>query len=66
MRQRAAAIPADQVAPAPLLTGDDLIAMGYTPGPDFGRVLETIYRAQLDEKISDPKQARTLAERMLA
>ena len=28
------------VAPARLVTGDDLIALGHAPGPDFGRLLD--------------------------
>src|SRR5581483_11808230 len=32
-RQKMAAIPADEIRPQPLITGNDLIAMGYVPGP---------------------------------
>ncbi len=65
MRHRAAAIPADEIAPAPLVTGDDLIAMGYAPGPAFGRVLEAAYRKQLDGEIADRDAARALARQLL-
>ena len=32
----------------PFVTGDDLIAMGYSPGPIFSRILRTIEDMQLD------------------
>jgi poly(A) polymerase len=54
-----------QVAPPPLLNGDDLTALGYHPGPLFKRLLEAIYDAQLEGKISTRDDAiqfvRTLA-----
>ena len=49
--QRAAGIDAEKVSPPPLVTGDDLHAMGMQPGPKFGQVLRTLYDAQLDETI---------------
>lgn len=63
---RAAAIPKECVQPPPLLTGDDLIEMGFTPGPHFGRVLDAIYRAQLNETLSDRAAAEALARELLA
>ncbi len=32
----------------PLLTGRDLIAMGYRPGPEFGRILKAVEDVQLE------------------
>jgi poly(A) polymerase len=40
--------PAEQVRPARLLTGDDLRELGYTPGPDFQKMLNTLEDAQLE------------------
>ena len=40
--------PPDELAPAPLLTGADLIAAGRRPGPEFKRLLDAAYDAQLD------------------
>lgn len=62
---RAAAIPAANVAPPPLLSGDDLSAMNMTPGPKFGRVLDAVYRAQLNEEIHTVEQAAELASRLV-
>ncbi|MFW6059958.1 MAG: CCA tRNA nucleotidyltransferase [Phycisphaeraceae bacterium] len=44
------------VAPEPLVDGDDLIALGLEPGPDFRRLLDGVYDAQLEG------QVRTRAE----
>jgi hypothetical protein len=34
------------------------------PGPKFGEILKTVYRAQLNERITTRQQARELAERL--
>ena len=65
IRDRAEAIPADAIAPPPLLTGEDLIAMGFTPGPEFGPTLDAVYRAQLNEEVVQKEQACALARRLL-
>jgi poly(A) polymerase len=47
-----------QVPEAPLfVTGDDLIAMGYSPGPIFSRILRTIEDLQLDGVLRSRKGA---------
>ncbi|MEX2545139.1 MAG: CCA tRNA nucleotidyltransferase [Phycisphaeraceae bacterium] len=40
------------LAPTPLVTGQDLIELGLTPGPRFGQLLEAIYDAQLDGRVT--------------
>ncbi|NUM53122.1 MAG: CCA tRNA nucleotidyltransferase [Candidatus Hydrogenedentes bacterium] len=50
-------IPPDAIRPTPLLTGDDLIALGYTPSPLFGEILRTIEDAQLEGSIPTKKAA---------
>jgi tRNA nucleotidyltransferase (CCA-adding enzyme) len=35
-------------APAPMVMGRDLIALGLRPGVEFGRILKDCYEAQLD------------------
>lgn len=49
---------ADGLRPAPLLTGDDLIALGYEPGPRFGQILAWVEDEQLDGRLTSPEQAR--------
>jgi tRNA nucleotidyltransferase/poly(A) polymerase len=53
------------VAPAPLLTGDDLVAAGWKPGPVFKRVLDQVYDAQLEDRITTREQAMQLARQLL-
>jgi poly(A) polymerase len=50
-----------EVAPPPLITGDDLTAAGLTPGPAFKRVLDAVYDAQLEDRITTKEQAMALA-----
>jgi poly(A) polymerase len=57
-RKKLAEMPAEQIRPKPLLTGDDLIAMGYTPGPQFKQMLAAVEDAQLEGRLADSQQAR--------
>jgi poly(A) polymerase len=50
------------VAPPPLITGDDLTELGWSPGPVFKRVLDAVYDAQLEDRVADKKAAIQLAE----
>ena len=43
--------------PAPLVNGDDLIAMGLRPGPLFREILERVEEAQLDGTLTSREQA---------
>ncbi len=51
--------------PPPLITGDDLRALGYRPGPAFARALEAARRAQLNEHIADRDAALRIARSVL-
>ena len=53
------------VAPEPLLSGDDLIAAGFTPGPAFKKVLAEVYDAQLEGRVSDQAAAGQLAREIM-
>lgn len=59
-RQKLAEYSAEALRPAPLLTGEDLIAMGYFPGPLFGKILRGVEDAQLAGRIATPAEARAL------
>ncbi len=50
-------------APTPLISGDDLTAAGLTPGPMFKRVLDTVYDAQLEDRVTTRDEALALALR---
>jgi poly(A) polymerase len=60
VRRRIAEFPPEQIRPPRLLTGDDLIAMGYQPGKLIGEILHAIETAQLDGALSTPDEARAL------
>ncbi len=64
--EEAAALAADSIglAPTPWVLGDDLIAMGMKPGPSFKRILDEVYDAQLEGKITTPEAGRELARRL--
>ena len=47
--------------PLPLLTGDDLIANGWTPGKLFKIVLETVRNRQLDGELTTSDEAMSVA-----
>jgi len=65
VRRKQRELPPEQLRPAPLLTGKDLIQAGYRPGPMFGIVLSEIEDAQLEGKISTPAEALAMARRKL-
>ena len=55
--------PAEEIKPQPLLRGDDLIGQGYTPGPLFKTILQTVEDAQLEGKLHSRDEAlRLVAE----
>ena len=53
----------EELRPTPLLTGEDLIAMGYTPGPVFREILSAIEDAQLGGEIAEAGEARSLVRK---
>lgn len=50
-------MPAEAIRPAPLLTGNDLIAAGYKPGPRFKEILATVEDGQLEGTLRDKDAA---------
>lgn len=49
--------PPEQIRPAPLITGRDLIAAGYTPGPAFKEILVQVEDAQLEGTLTSKEEA---------
>ena len=47
----------EPIIPPPLVTGDDLIAMGLKPGPKFGEILEAVETRQLERTLKDREEA---------
>jgi poly(A) polymerase len=56
--------PMDEINPPPLITGDDLKAMGIEPGPKYKEILEKVRDAQLDGVISTREEAVDLVRRL--
>jgi poly(A) polymerase len=63
VRAKLAEIPEPALRPKPLVTGDDLIAAGYTPGPRFKEILAAVEDGQLDNRLQDPQQAMEFVRR---
>jgi tRNA nucleotidyltransferase/poly(A) polymerase len=59
------ALPADELNPPPLITGDDLKQLGIRPGPAYREVLDAVRDAQLDEKIQTCGEAMKLAQSLV-
>jgi poly(A) polymerase len=59
-RERLAALKEEDLYPLPLLTGDDLIAAGLTPGPAFARLLRKLEDAQLEGSVRTRDEALAL------
>jgi putative nucleotidyltransferase with HDIG domain len=55
--------PPAAVRPQRLLSGDDLKDLGYTPGPEFQKILGTLEDAQLEEAVQTRDQALEFVRR---
>jgi poly(A) polymerase len=62
VRRFLAETPPEKVRPPRLLTGDDLKAMGFEPGPQFKKILEAVAEAQLDGRITAREEAVEMVE----
>jgi poly(A) polymerase len=63
IRRTLAETPAEQIRPARLLNGDDLLAMGYKPGPLFSEILRAVEDAQLEGQIKSEEEAKEYVQR---
>lgn len=52
------------LSPTPLVNGDDLIAAGWVPGPQFRMALDRVYDAQLEGLVHEKSAALELAARV--
>jgi poly(A) polymerase len=62
VREKLAGMPPEAIRPKPLLGGDDLIAMGYKPGPQFKQILSAVEDAQLEGRLQGQEQAREFVQ----
>jgi poly(A) polymerase len=60
VRESYESTPAEVVRPKPLLTGRELLAAGYAPGPQFQQMLRTVEDAQLEGNIANSDEAMAL------
>ena len=64
--RRAGTIAPETISPPPLITGEDLMKMGLTEGRKLGRILRTLYDAQLNEELKNRREALAVAEKKIA
>ena len=60
VQQKLRATPEEEIRPQPLVTGNDLIAAGYLPGPQFKQILSACEDAQLEGKIHSQAEGMKL------
>ena len=63
IQKKLAEIPPEKIRPSPLVTGDDLIAAGYAPGPKFREILEAVEDAQLEGRVLSHESALEFVRR---
>jgi poly(A) polymerase len=56
-KQKLAELKEEGIHPEPLLRGRDLIAMGFSPGPNFQTILKQVQEAQLGGELSSREEA---------
>ena len=66
LQRKMAELPPEVLRPAPLVTGHDLLAVGYKPGPALGAVLREIEELQLEERLNSRETALEFARERLA
>jgi len=62
-QEKLASIPVETMRPAPLITGVDLIAAGYAPGPRFKEILSAVEDAQLEGTLLSREEALRFVSR---
>ena len=63
VRRTLAETPAEQIRPPRLLSGDDLLEMGYQPGPLFSEILRSVEDAQLEGQLRSGEEAKDYVQR---
>ena len=63
IQKKLSEIPPEKIRPAALVTGDDLIAAGYVPGPRFREILEAVEDAQLEGRLLSHETALEFVKR---
>ena len=66
LSQKLVDTPPEEIRPQPLLTGHDLIELGYQPGPRFREILATIEDLQLEGNLKTRDEALDYVKREFA
>jgi poly(A) polymerase len=53
----------DEIWPKPLITGDDLIHLGFQPGPQFKEILTRVEDEQLEDRLKNREEAEEFVKR---
>jgi len=56
-REKIASMTPEIMQPALLINGDDLIALGYKPGPEFKKILSAVEDGQLEGRLRSKEEA---------
>jgi tRNA nucleotidyltransferase (CCA-adding enzyme) len=64
--ERARELAVEQQPPAPILLGRHLLELGLEPGPRIGEITKAIYEMQLDGRVRNLEDAKTLAQEILS
>jgi poly(A) polymerase len=62
VREKVENTPEEEIRPSPLITGRDLIARGWKPGPQFRTVLQAVEDAQLEGVLHTHEEAISFVE----
>ncbi len=57
LKEKFESLPEEEIKPPPLIRGDDLIALGLSPGPLFGEILRAVEEMQLEGKLKSKDEA---------
>ena len=62
-RQKISELTPEAIHPKPLVGGEDLVAAGYSPGPQFKQILSAVEDAQLEGSLHSKDQAMDFVRR---
>lgn len=64
VKERYAAMPEEQLRPPALITGRDLIELGFEPGPAMGTILQAVEEQQLEGQLESKEEAIAYVRRV--
>ena len=62
VREFLQATPPEVVRPQKLVTGEDVLALGFKPGPAIGKILASVEEAQLNGELATREEAISFVE----